>query len=84
MIERIRDGRLTEEELARQQRRLNDIDDVFESTTADEQVLGEDDTDRLEQFEEQALGGVIGLSLAELEAERIKVNGLLGQGTEPF
>ena len=40
MIERIRDGRLTEEELARQQRRLNDIDDVFESTTADEQILG--------------------------------------------
>ena len=77
MIERIRDGRLSEEELALQQRRLNDIDDVFESTTADEQVLGEDDTDRLEEFEEQALGGVIGLSLAELEAERIKVNGLL-------
>ena len=84
MIERIRDGRLTEEELARQQRRLDDIDDVFESTTADEQVLGEDDTDRLEQFEEQALGGVIGLSLAELEAERIKVNGLLDKARSLF
>ena len=84
MIERIRDGRLTEEELARQQRRLNDIDDVFESTTADEQVLGEDDTDHLEEFEEQALGGVIGLSLAELEAERIKVNGLLDKARSLF
>ena len=84
MIERIRDGRLTEEELALQQRRLNDIDDVFESTTADEQVLGEDDTDRLEEFEEQALGGVIGLSLAELEAERIKVNGLLDKARSLF
>ena len=84
MIERIRDGRLTEEELARQQRRLNDIDDVFESTTADEQVLGEDDTDRLEEFEAQALGGVIGLSLAELEAERIKVNGLLDKARSLF
>ena len=84
MIERIRDGRLTEEELARQQRRLNDIDDVFESTTADEQVSGEDDTDRLEEFEEQALGGVIGLSLAELEAERIKVNGLLDKARSLF
>ena len=84
MIERIRDGRLTEEELARHQRRLNDIDDVFESTTADEQVLGEDDTDRLEEFEEQALGGVIGLSLAELEAERIKVNGLLDKARSLF
>ena len=84
MIERIRDGRLTEEELARQQRRLNDIDDVFESTTADEQALGEDDTDRLEEFEEQALGGVIGLSLAELDAERIKVNGLLDKARSLF
>ena len=84
MIERIRDGRLTEEELARQQRRLNDIEDVFESTTADEQVPGEDDTDPLEEFEEQALGGVIGLSLAELEAERIKVNGLLDKARSLF
>ena len=84
MIERIRDGRLTEEELARQQRRLNDIDDVFESTTADEQVLGEDDTDRLEEFEDQVLGGVIGLSLAEIEAERIKVNGLLDKARSLF
>ena len=84
MIERIRDGRLTEEELARQQRRLNDIDDVFESTTADEQALGEDDTDRLEEFEALALGGVIGLSLAELEAERIKVNGLLDKARSLF
>ena len=84
MIERIRDGRLTEEELTRQQSRLNDIEDVFESTTADEQDLGEEDTDRLEEFEEQALGGVIGLSLAELEAERIKVNNLLGKARSLF
>ena len=84
MIERIRDGRLTEQELALQQRRLNDIDDVFESTTADEQVPGEDDADRLEEFEEQALGGVIGLSLVELEVERIKVNGLLDKARRLF
>ena len=45
---------------------------------------GEDDTDRLEEFEEQALGGVIGLSLAELEAERIKVNGLLDKARSLF
>ncbi len=77
MIERIRDGRLTEEELARQQRQLNDVEDLFETTTADEQVTDDDGTGGLASFEEQALGGVVGLSLAELEAERIKVNGLL-------
>ena len=84
MIERIRDGRLTQEELARQQRSLNDVEDLFETTTADEQVTSEDDTDRAEQYEEQALGGVIGLSLAELEAERIKVNGLLEKARSLF
>ena len=77
MIERIRDGRLTEEELAHQQQRLHGIDDTFETTTADEQAAGEDDSDRLEEFEEQALEGVVAYSLAELEVERIKVNSLL-------
>ena len=77
MVERIRDGRLTEEELARQQQRLQGIDDTFETTTADEQAGGKDDSDRLEEFEEQALGGVVAHSLAELEVERIKVNSLL-------
>ena len=77
MIERIRDGRLTEEELAHQQQRLQGIDDTFETTTADEQAAGEDDSDRLEEFEEQALEGVVAYSLAELEVERIKVNSLL-------
>ena len=38
----------------------------------------------MEEFEEQALGGVVGLSLAELEAERIKVNGLLDKARSLF
>ena len=79
MIERIRDGRLTEEEVARQQQQLPSHDDAFETTTADEQTEDENDPDRLEDFEEQVLGGVVAHSLAELEAERIKVNGLLDQ-----
>ena len=84
MIERIRDGSLTEDELARQQQRLQGIDDAFETTTADEQTTGEDDSDRLEEFEERALGGVVALNLAELEVERIKVNSLLAQARSVF
>ena len=84
MIDRIRDGRLTEEELARQQQRLQGIEDTFETTTADEQTSGEDDSDRLEEFEEQALGGVVAHSLAELEVERIKVSSLLDQARNLF
>ena len=84
MIERIRDGRLTEEELAHQQQRLHSTEDAFETTTADEQTAGEDDSDRLEEFEEQVLGGVVAHSLAELEAERIKVNSLLDKARSLF
>lgn len=84
MIERFRDGRLTEEELARQQQRLQGIDDTFETTTADEQTVGEDESDPLEGFEEQALRGVVAHSLAELEVERIKVNSLLDKARNLF
>ena len=77
MIERVRDGRLTEDQLARHQRQLDDVEDVFETMTADEQPSGEGNTEHLDQFEDRALGGGIGISLAELEAERIKVNSLL-------
>ena len=84
MVERIRDGRLTEQELVRQQQRLHGIDDTFETTTADEQAAGEDDSDRLEEFEEQALGGVVAHSLAELEVERVKVNSLLDKARNLF
>ena len=84
MIERIRDGRLTEEGLIRQQQRLHGTEDAFETTTADEQNAGEDDSDRLEEFEEQVLGGVVAHSLSELEAERIKVNSLLDKARSLF
>ena len=84
MIERIRDGRLTEEELARQQLRLHGTEDAFEITTADEQAAGEDDSDRLEEFEEQVLEGVVAHSLAELEVERLKVSDLLDKARSLF
>ena len=84
MIERIRDGRLTEEQLIHQQQRLHSPDDAFEITTADEQAEGEDEPDRLEEFEEQVLGGVIAHSLAELEVERLKVSDLLDRARSLF
>ena len=77
LIERIRDGTLNEEQLARQQRRLDDIDDLFETQTADEQSTAEGDAEQQEEFEDSALEGAVGTSLAELEAERLKVEALL-------
>ena len=79
LIERIRDGSLSEEELARQQRQLDDIGDVFETQTADEQSTDEGDIEQSEEYEDRALTGSVGVSLAELEGERRKVEGLLGK-----
>ena len=79
LIKRIRDGSLSEEELTRQQRQLDDIDDVFETQTADEQSTDEGDIEPSEEYEDRALAGAVGVSLAELEGERRRVEGLLSK-----
>ena len=84
LMNEIRDGRLTEAQLARQQRRLDDLDDVFETRTADEDAVTEDEREQHEEFEDKALGGTVAVSLAELEAERLKVEELLGKARNLF
>lgn len=76
LIDRIRDGSLSEESLTRQQQSLQ-LRDVFETETADEQPWVDGETEQEEDFEEQALGGLVGITLAELEDERSKVQELL-------
>ena len=76
LIDRIRDGNLSEESLARQQRGL-DVRDVFETETADEQPWVDGGTGHEEEFEDQALQGIVGITLADLEDERLKVQDLL-------
>ena len=84
LIEDIRDGRLTEEALARLQRNLDDIEDVFESRTADEDAPAEDQGEQHEEFESQALGATVAATLGELETERLKVEELLGKARRLF
>ena len=79
MIDDIRNGRLTEEQLARQQRGLNEIVDPFEIQTADEDPADGDGQEQNESFEERALAGTVAVNLAELEAERLKVEELLSK-----
>ena len=76
LIDRIRDGSLSEENLVRQQRGL-DVRDVFETETADEQPWVDGGTEQEEGFEDQALQGIVGITLADLEDERLKVQELL-------
>ena len=84
LIDDIRSGRLTEEQLARRQRRLDKLDDVFETRTADEEVAGEGEGEQHEEFEGAALGGTVAVNLSELEAERLRVEALLGKARNLF
>ena len=74
-IELVRAGR--EDELERRQRRLGDTPDAFETRTADEDADDAGGRERHETFEERVLGGVVGLTLARLRAERAEVETLL-------
>jgi SNF2 family DNA or RNA helicase len=76
LIDDIRAGRLSLEQLAALQRRLTDVRDVFEEKTADEEGV-EDGLEENEVVEDRAFGGVVAVSLAELEAEHLQVQRLV-------
>ena len=82
-IDDIRSGRLSEEQLARRQQRLGRLDDLFETSTADEEAASEDGEEH-EEFESQALEGTVAVTLAELETERAKVAELLDKAQKLF
>ena len=76
-IELVRAGR--GEELERRQKRIGDTPDFFETRTADEDADETGERERHEEFEENALGGVVALTLMELQEERAEVETLLAQ-----
>lgn len=76
IIDDIRSGRLTEDQLRMMQRSLDkDTPDYLDETTADEEEESEGE-EQHELLEKQALGAVVGYTLAELEAERRRVSEL--------
>jgi len=75
LIEDLRTGRLTDEQLAARQRQL-DVHDVLDEMTGDEEESHEGFEEN-EAAESAAFDGVAARSLPELEAERILVNDLL-------
>ena len=77
-LELVRSGR--KDELERRQKRIDDMPDFFEERTADEDVDDADGRERHEEFEEKALGGLVAVTLAELEEERAEVESLLSPG----
>ena len=77
LINEIREGRLSEDQMLRAQRKLDDLDDDFETRTADEDSKPDGDAERHETFEEHTMGATVAVSLAELEAELLRVESLL-------
>lgn len=76
LIEAIRSGRITEDELRERQHRLDRLTaDPFEESTADEEETV-DGKEASETGEDVALGGVVAVSLAELMVERCIVDEL--------
>jgi superfamily II DNA or RNA helicase len=73
---RLQTGQLTLEEIAAIQLRLGKVPDVLDEMTADEEVT-EDGREENEVAEDKALGGIVGVSLAEIETERAQVTALL-------
>jgi superfamily II DNA or RNA helicase/DNA-binding XRE family transcriptional regulator len=77
LIEEIRSGKITPEQLQARQRRLDgEVHDLQEETTADEEGAV-DGAEEHEASDDQALAGVVAVSLAELEAEAIQVSEIL-------
>ena len=82
MIVAIRDGNVTEEQLVRQQRQLDALDDEFETRTFDEDAEADEAQEQDEAYESRVLGGIVAASLSELEDERQRVEGLLSKARQ--
>jgi len=75
LIEDIRSGRLTMEQLMAMQRGLAEVTDPFDQTTADEEAP-EDGREQNEAAEDELMSGVVAVTLADLENERLQVKHL--------
>jgi superfamily II DNA or RNA helicase/DNA-binding XRE family transcriptional regulator len=77
LIDALRAGEVTEDQLRLQQARMDkDARDPLDATTADEETA-EAGRESHEREEEELLGGVIAVSLAQLIVERERVEGLI-------
>lgn len=75
LIEQIRDGELTIEQLITMQRRMREEDDILDSTTADDETA-QGDREENEVAEDRLLEGVVATSLGDLQVELQQVEQL--------
>ena len=83
LIEAIRSGKLSTRDLEVMQKKLDATQDALDEMTADEEDII-DGHEESEVVEDHLLGGLVKVSLVELEAERIKVNNLLSLANKVY
>ena len=76
LIDEVKSGRLSTEQMGSRQKALEGLEDIFETRTFDESVTGEDGGADQEVFEEKALGATVAVNLFDLEEELLKVEEL--------
>lgn len=79
-IDLVRSGR--SDELEKKQGRIGATPDFFETRTADEDADEAGERERHEEYEDTALGGVVALTIIELQEERAEVEGLLAMARQ--
>ncbi|MDE0182645.1 MAG: helicase-related protein [Caldilineaceae bacterium] len=77
LIDEVKSGRMSAEQMGSRQKALEGLEDIFETRTFDESVTDEDGGADQEAFEERALGATAAVNLFELEEEFFKVEELL-------
>lgn len=82
-IEAVQSGEISEDKLVAIQRRLDDVQDVYYSKTADEESV-EEGAEEHEIADDQVLGGTVAATLAELEVERRKVEELVNLAQQVY
>ncbi|HEU5401036.1 MAG TPA: helicase-related protein [Terriglobales bacterium] len=76
LISDLREGKISPDQLLAFQRKLDELPDVWDEQTADEEGT-EDGQEQGEVIEDRAMAGVIAVSLPELQAERKQVERLV-------
>ena len=84
LIDDIRSGKITPQQLQARQRKLDsEVHDVLDETTADEETSVEEQEEH-ELSDDLALSGVVAVSLAELEAEALQVFDILNVANQVY
>ena len=84
LIEDIESGRVSEDQFYTEQGQLEGFDDLFETSTADEDAEESGNGEKNEEFESRALKATTAVNLSELKRELLRIQDLLGKAQKLY